>query len=42
MSVEGGNRSKNLNHASEMIDKAARNGAQIVLLPEAMDLSAAI
>ncbi len=38
MPVEGGNRSKNLLQAEEMVNKAAGAGAQVVLLPEAMDL----
>ena len=38
MKVEGGNRSANLAHAEKMIAEAARNGAQVLLLPEAMDL----
>ena len=38
MNVVGGDRSANLNHAGEMIREAAENGAQVVLLPEAMDL----
>lgn len=38
MKVVGGNRAANLDHAGEMIDHAAKGGAQIILLPEAMDL----
>jgi predicted amidohydrolase len=38
MKVVGGDRAANLNHAGEMIAEAAQNGAQFVLLPEAMDL----
>jgi len=38
MLVEGGNKAKNLSHAEELIVEAASNGADIVLLPEAMDL----
>jgi predicted amidohydrolase len=38
MKVEGGNRAANLAHAQEMIDDACGNGAQVLLLPEAMDL----
>jgi predicted amidohydrolase len=38
MRVVGGEREINLAHAGEMIAEAAENGAQLVLLPEAMDL----
>jgi predicted amidohydrolase len=38
MKVEGGNRAANLVHAEKMIDEACRHGAQVLLLPEAMDL----
>lgn len=38
MRVEGGALDVNLAHAAEMIAEAAENGAQLVLLPEAMDL----
>jgi len=38
MSVVGGEREANLNHAGEMIAEAAKRGAQFILLPEAMDL----
>ena len=38
MPVEGGNRPKNLLTASAMVNRAAREGARVVLLPEAMDL----
>jgi len=38
MKVVGGNRDLNLQHAGEMIAKAADQGADFVLLPEAMDL----
>jgi len=38
MSVVGGERDANLAHAGEMIAEAAHHGAQIVLLPEAMEL----
>jgi len=38
MRVEGGALDVNLEHAAEMIAEAAGNGAQLVLLPEAMDL----
>jgi predicted amidohydrolase len=38
MKVKGGERMANLAHAGEMIDQAARNGAEFILLPEAMDL----
>lgn len=38
MLVEGGERQKNLNRAIERIEEAAKNNADFVLLPEAMDL----
>ncbi|NQT27169.1 carbon-nitrogen hydrolase family protein [candidate division KSB1 bacterium] len=38
MTVVGGDRDINLTHASKRIAEAATNGAQIILLPEAMDL----
>ena len=38
MRVVGGEQDTNLAHAAEMIAEAAENGAQVVLLPEAMDL----
>jgi predicted amidohydrolase len=38
MKVVGGNRAVNLTHAGDMIAEAARNGADLILLPEAMDL----
>jgi predicted amidohydrolase len=38
MKVEGGQRTKNLSRAGAKIAEAARAGAQIVLLPEALDL----
>jgi len=38
MRVLGGELDANLKHAAEMIEEAAENGAQLVLLPEAMDL----
>ena len=38
MKVIGGDRKANLNHAKEMIDEAAENKADVILLPEAMDL----
>lgn len=38
MKVEGGQRKQNLRRAEEKIADAARRGAQVVLLPEAMDL----
>jgi len=38
MRVEGGNREANLAKAKAMIAEAAENGADIILLPEAMDL----
>ncbi|MCJ7772780.1 MAG: carbon-nitrogen hydrolase family protein, partial [Desulfobacterales bacterium] len=36
--VEGGEKQNNLNRAIERIEEAAKNKADIVLLPEAMDL----
>ncbi len=38
MIVKGGDKARNLAHATEMIQEAARAGADLVLLPEAMDL----
>lgn len=38
MNVIGGDREANLKHAGEMIAEAADQGAQFILLPEAMDL----
>jgi predicted amidohydrolase len=38
MEVAGGDLSANLAHAEEHIERAARNGAEVILLPEAMDL----
>lgn len=38
MTVVGGDRIANLNHARDMIDEAALNKANVILLPEAMDL----
>lgn len=38
MTVQGGDRAANLKHASEQIKHAAANGAEVLLLPEAMDL----
>lgn len=38
MRVVGGALDVNLEHAGEMIEEAAEHGAQVVLLPEAMDL----
>ncbi|MCK5702921.1 MAG: carbon-nitrogen hydrolase family protein, partial [Cyclobacteriaceae bacterium] len=38
MKVIGGDRKANLKHAREMIDEAASNNADVILLPEAMDL----
>ena len=38
MLVEGGSKLNNLNHAVERIEEAAKNKADIILLPEAMDL----
>ena len=38
MRVVGGALDTNLEHAAELIAEAAENGAQLVLLPEAMDL----
>lgn len=38
MQVEGGKKQKNLLNAEKMIKKAANAGAEIILLPEALDL----
>lgn len=38
MLVEGGQKQKNVNRAVERIEEAAKNKADIILLPEAMDL----
>jgi len=38
MHVEGGEKTRNLNHAVELIAEAASNGAQVALLPECLDL----
>jgi predicted amidohydrolase len=38
MRVEGGQKQRNLHHARELIGQAASQGAQVVLLPEAMPL----
>ena len=38
MHVEGGDRSRNLIHAEELLAQAASQGADLALLPEAMDL----
>lgn len=38
MHVEGGNRTRNLCHAEELLSQAAGEGADLALLPEAMDL----
>ena len=38
MTVEGGNRRQNLSRAEQMITRAANNGADVILLPELMDL----
>ena len=38
MYVEPGNLQKNLSHAGRLISEAAKNGADVVLLPEVMDL----
>lgn len=38
MRVDGGALEANLDHAAAMISEAAEHGAQVVLLPEAMDL----
>ena len=38
MRVEGGAKAANLQRASRLVKEAADNGAQVVLLPEAMDL----
>ena len=38
MSVSGGEKEKNLNHAGKLIKKASESGADVVILPEAVDL----
>jgi len=38
MYVEAGNKQKNLSHAEKLINEAASNGADLVVLPEAMNL----
>jgi len=38
MRVEGGEKERNLRHAVELIAEAATNGAEVVLLPECIDL----
>ena len=38
MRVEGGNPAANLQRAADQIAEAARNGAKVVVLPEALDL----
>ncbi len=38
MHVEGGDKTRNLKHAVNLISKATKNGAQFVLLPETLDL----
>ena len=38
MKVQGGNRESNLSRAEDKITEAVRKGADIILLPEAMDL----
>lgn len=38
MFVDGGRPADNLAHAGDLVKHAAQNGAQVVLLPEAMDL----
>jgi predicted amidohydrolase len=38
MQVEGGHPDQNLARAAKLVKQAAENGAQVVLLPEAMDL----
>lgn len=38
MSVDCGNKNRNLAHAEELIEDAAEHGADLALLPEAMDL----
>ena len=38
MQVEGGEKERNIRHAVELITEAASNGAEVVLLPECMDL----
>ena len=42
MLVEGGQKQNNLNRAVERIEEAAKNKADIILLPEAMDLAGPI
>ena len=38
MSVLGGEKTRNLQHAEELISEAASKGADMALLPECMDL----
>ncbi|NQZ68170.1 MAG: carbon-nitrogen hydrolase family protein, partial [Lentisphaeria bacterium] len=38
MLVKGGDKQSNIQHAVELINEASGNGAQVVLLPECMDL----
>jgi len=38
MSVAGGSKSRNLEHAQEMIAEAAAHGSRLIVLPETMDL----
>lgn len=38
MMVEAGNKAANLAHARDLIEEAARHGAELILLPEVMDL----
>src|SRR4051812_3314427 len=38
MHVEGGDQEGNLERAAHLVDEAVRAGAQVVLLPETMDL----
>jgi predicted amidohydrolase len=38
MRIDGGNKSQNLNHAVNLIEEAVINDANVVLLPEAMNL----
>ena len=38
MHIEGGNKKRNLRRAEVLISEAVKNGADVVLLPEAMNL----
>ena len=40
MRVVGGDKQANLDHAVDLIDEAAQHGAQVMLLPEALNLRA--